>query len=295
MRPFIMNSRQKRELVRIATEHASQFVSRIYPEDLPVDLHRIARKVGVVSISEAAMRESGSVSRDSSGYRIKLRRTDSWERKRFTLGHELGHVLLDQVSERGGNFVRSRSLARTDEERIANVIAAELLMPTSALVRSLRAYDRASGTARWTALHEMGRVFGVSLSAIALRLLDLVSINYVLFRVYLNSKLPSGARRHECKTSRNGELFFVRPPDAEAHRLWHEAQKRALHAIEMMSPTGRVVLRCEGRVRDIVARGVESKEYWVAGWAPAGLAPAPSRQRVIVWGTAPSWKRLGDD
>jgi Zn-dependent peptidase ImmA (M78 family) len=89
-------------------------------------LESLARKLGVSRIAEERLPFDGGLFQLASGELvIRLNAESSFVRKRFTLAHEIGHLLLKTVPA-------CRGTKRTDEalERTCDLIAAELLMPT---------------------------------------------------------------------------------------------------------------------------------------------------------------------
>jgi len=117
----------------------------------PVDVHAIARAVGV-TVNDADL---GSV--DARLYR----RDGDWilevnpgfapTAQRFSVAHELGHLLLGHEGC-GTN---------ADDERAANVFAAELLMPLELVKAALRTTTR---------LGELASLFQVSKQAMQIKL-----------------------------------------------------------------------------------------------------------------------------
>lgn len=91
----------------------------------PVDVRSLAKRMGVVINDVPAYEFSGSVEQDDDAAIIKLRRSDAEVRKRFTIAHELGHLILhgDQKLWRDASFSGSA------KEMQANGYAAALLVP----------------------------------------------------------------------------------------------------------------------------------------------------------------------
>jgi Zn-dependent peptidase ImmA (M78 family) len=118
-----------------------------------VDVELIATALGVQIHNEvAADNLSGFLIRDVESKRamIGVNSTHSAARKRFTIAHEIAHFLLHEgdvlhVDQREGVDLGLRmkrrdpgsSLGIDDEEKEANLFAAELLMPTSFLETDL--------------------------------------------------------------------------------------------------------------------------------------------------------------
>jgi len=89
-------------------------------------LDALARKLGVSRIVEQRLAFEGGLFKLPDGELvIKLNSESSFVRKRFTLAHEIAHLLLDTVPAH-------RSTNRTDKalERACDTVAAELLMPS---------------------------------------------------------------------------------------------------------------------------------------------------------------------
>jgi hypothetical protein len=93
---------------------------------------------------------------------IKLNAQSSFVRRRFTMAHEIGHLLLNTVPA-------FRSTERKDAalERTCDLIAAELLMPTDEACD----YIRSLGPPSPEKLKEIASKFVVSLQTAALRVL----------------------------------------------------------------------------------------------------------------------------
>ncbi len=89
-------------------------------------LDALARKLGVSRIIEQRLPfEGGLFQLEDGELVIKLNSESSFVRKRFTLAHEIAHLLLNTVPAH-----RSTDRADKDLERTCDLIAAELLMPT---------------------------------------------------------------------------------------------------------------------------------------------------------------------
>jgi Zn-dependent peptidase ImmA (M78 family) len=97
----------------------------------PFDPYAIAHGLGVDIRHITDRRWSGAVKFAGDRAVIWLNDADGRRRKRFTLAHELGHLLLH--GEEGRGMFRDATFAGTKLEREANEFAAELLMPASIL------------------------------------------------------------------------------------------------------------------------------------------------------------------
>ena len=116
-------------------EHFSYF----YP---PVPVVKLAKRMGIyVHITDDDPGWAGAIISIDDRADIWLRGSDSLQRRRFTLAHEIGHLMLHEL---GTEF---RDITFTDRrgdrvEAQANGYAAKLLMPDFMLDRDLRRMGR---------------------------------------------------------------------------------------------------------------------------------------------------------
>lgn len=110
---------------------------------------------------------------------IVVNRKDWGERQRFTLAHELGHLVMDVA-------------ANLDKEKAAQTFAGAFLMPANALWHKIGRHRKSIG---WSELFELKRLFGVSVQAITYRCRELGIFNEALFRRLFNSFGRFGWRR----------------------------------------------------------------------------------------------------
>ena len=89
----------------------------------PTDLTEFGQKLGVLEIIYESFPGSGELHTINNGYRIICSSDQSRPRQRFTVAHELAHVILERTGRnapRKGNSVES----------VCDMLAAECLMPT---------------------------------------------------------------------------------------------------------------------------------------------------------------------
>ena len=101
---------------------------------------------------------------------IVVNRKDWGERQRFTLAHELGHLVMEVA-------------ARVDEEKAAHRFAGAFLMPADALWAEIGKHRTSIG---WGELFELKQLFGTSVQAITYRCKDLGIFSETLFRRLFN-------------------------------------------------------------------------------------------------------------
>ena len=116
---------------------------------------------------------------------------DEWgERQRFTIAHELGHMVLLPGK-------------KVDSEKAANRFAGAVLMPAEALWSEVGKHRTSIG---WGELFELKRLFGVSVQALTYRCKDLGIFGQPLFRHLFDEFTRRGWRRPPYE-----EPFAVRP------------------------------------------------------------------------------------
>ncbi|MXX10707.1 MAG: ImmA/IrrE family metallo-endopeptidase [Nitrospira sp. SB0675_bin_23] len=101
------------------------------------------------------------------------------ERQRFTLAHELGHLVMDVK-------------AKVDEEKAAHRFAGAFLMPAEALWTEIGKHRKAIG---WGELFELKKLFGASVQAITYRCKDLGIFSQTTFQRLFNEFERLGWRR----------------------------------------------------------------------------------------------------
>ena len=97
---------------------------------------------------------------------IVVNRDDWGERQRFTLAHELGHLVMDVTP-------------KLDEEQAAYRFAGAFLMPADTLWAEIGKHRKSIG---WSELFELKQLFGVSVQAIPYRCKELGIFTETLFR-----------------------------------------------------------------------------------------------------------------
>lgn len=142
-----------------------------------IDLRRIAESLGATVVEEpfigAGM--SGVLIREP-GKRpiIGVNKGDVEPRKRFTIAHELGHLLLHNDPYHVDTQIHLRDRRSSTAESIAEVeanqFAANLLMPARMLQKDLLAMDVIDIDG---AAEELAAKYGVSLQAMTLRIAKL--------------------------------------------------------------------------------------------------------------------------
>jgi Zn-dependent peptidase ImmA (M78 family) len=161
-----------------AVSKAREILRRVGP-DVPVDVEALAETHGV-SVVQQDLEDSVSgilVIKDGHGI-IGVNQNHHPNRRRFTIGHELGHYILHRKNAKvfvDASPVFFRDTASSDgmqsQEIAANAFAAELLMPEDAVHEYIGnqlvdVYDDAT-------VRRLAARFGVSVQAITIRLIRL--------------------------------------------------------------------------------------------------------------------------
>jgi hypothetical protein len=124
-----------------------------------VDVYELAERAGAEAKVERDLRQDGRVEDSPLQTRILLQSSPTTERRRFTLGHELGHLVLSDP-----RVFRMVQFELGDEglqvERLCDAFAAELLMPRRWVAKRYDASEEG-----FEALRDLTRKAGVSFSA----------------------------------------------------------------------------------------------------------------------------------
>lgn len=114
--------------------------------------------------------------RVSDGYIIKVNSNNHPYRQNFSCAHEIGHILLDKLGvERYTNHIqyrtfnpqKSRNLRAKAKERLCDVVAAELIMPSDIFKKHLLNIGVSVN-----AIERLSRQFMVSSPAVAIRIAE---------------------------------------------------------------------------------------------------------------------------
>ena len=169
----------RRKLIR---ERAVELLDRFDITKAPVGVVKLAERLGARVVKDPAPDDlSGFLLRNTQKnvVIIGVNENHSLNRRRFTIGHELGHFLLHKGEELhvdkrwSGYHLKKRSAessAGTDiEEMEANLFAAELLMPVSFLDRDLEKLAPLSLSDEQK-IKKLAELYKVSEQALTLRL-----------------------------------------------------------------------------------------------------------------------------
>ena len=148
----------------------SQVLSVLSMFTPPIDVMAVATRLGVVWERVQGLPYSGAVQASESppAAHIWIRAEEFPARQRFTMAHELGHLLQHPLPP-GGMMFRDVTFEGSTEEAQANRFAANLLMP----LPMLDAADRRLGGN----VELLAQLFDVSVAAMEVRLLRLRGVS----------------------------------------------------------------------------------------------------------------------
>ena len=139
---------------------------------LPVRVEALAKRWGVISIEHHPISSAGMLLPGRRGYKIILNENQSKTRQKFSLAHELGHLLLQKCGMSGSITsakYRSSDGGNLAEEQLCDQIAAEILMPRMAFYED-------GWMEGWSlrSLRSLAVKYDTSVPATAMRMIDLM-------------------------------------------------------------------------------------------------------------------------
>jgi Zn-dependent peptidase ImmA (M78 family) len=149
-------------------------------DQVPVPVEEIARQLGATVVYEPMDRGvSGMLIRDGSSVVIGVNAGHSPARQRFSIAHEIGHLVLHRGRPMVLDHVRlnlrdEKSSTATDTEEIqANAFAAELIMPADVVLETMRGLGRERAGSEATIVSDLAHHLDVSDQAMEYRLVNL--------------------------------------------------------------------------------------------------------------------------
>lgn len=145
---------------------ARRFLKEAGSKSVPVDLKRLAAAANarIKVVHDLRDDESGQTARLGSKHVIIVNGNHRNERQRFTVLHELGHIVLDLPSQHGGSTLKTETLlgyrGRPEEEMLCDVFAAECLLPYDCFGREV-----ADSDISMEAVKSFARAYEASLTA----------------------------------------------------------------------------------------------------------------------------------
>lgn len=141
----------------IAEQTARSVSASFGLNSLPFDVETLAQQLGVSSIKHVDLVEDGRLERVDGHSQILIRAGISAERARFTIAHELAHLILSEPSS--DLIARRHKIGHDQEERFCEDFAAALLLP--------RDWVRGIASGRPRSLHTLRIIAGRSNTSLA--------------------------------------------------------------------------------------------------------------------------------
>lgn len=119
-----------------ARKLANKIHQRYDIDQYPIPIESIAQGEGAI-IKYTLMLSEGSLVRNKEGYIIKVNKAFHPYRQRFTIAHEFGHLLLDQLYPKFANTHDCSTgtfINKNKEEQFCDSFASYLLIPDKAIV-----------------------------------------------------------------------------------------------------------------------------------------------------------------
>lgn len=162
-------------------EHVAQAIRDRFPEarHVPLDLEWLAQALGVSSISYVDLVEDGRLETDGRLSRILVRASSNQARRRFTIAHELAHLLL---TDPGQAAVERRLATDNDVERFCDQFAAALLLPREWVIARYQCHPETMASVR-----DLAAATGTSLAASLVRLQQTVGWTSMLLQWRANA------------------------------------------------------------------------------------------------------------
>jgi Zn-dependent peptidase ImmA (M78 family) len=259
--------------VRIqAIEHAKELTKDHKSLDQsPHDrLWELANKLNVSKISHGACRSQGFLKRKIDGsFAIYYCADHPKTRRRFTVAHELGHIVLEKYLPHispENNMVHRGYQRSTSLEKTVDRIASELLMPEFLIKSNIE--RTGSSPNKYFAMCRLRDQLGVSESALVFRLVEIASLNAVLVRYFFSDVPMRISKGKRWSSSSPNQIISNLSCLFPTEKLQLENADFSIsgygnHEIEVQGSDGSLTLSCTGWVREFRNDG---HEYWVVGW-----------------------------
>lgn len=157
-------------------ERTADAIRERYPEaqGMPVDLPALARALGVDRITYMPLLEDGRLETDATRTEILVTTSANGSRQRFTIAHEIAHLLLTQP---GQAAVERRLSTANGVERFCDEFAAALLLPRDWVASRYRLAPRTLATVR-----QLSTATETSLAASVVRLQQIANWSSMLMQ-----------------------------------------------------------------------------------------------------------------
>lgn len=178
-----------------------------YDDRASVVLNDLAKQLYVKHIRPNNTVVDAATSRIRGGYAVYYNPNQHTVRQRFSLAHELAHILI-QPDLSGANRLRHEDPEKQRLERLCDQVAAALLMPASVVRTRLRSSRRSPGT-----VFRLAREFKVSTQAMALKIVSVTPKPYAIFKAGISERTGRLSVEWACTSPDTAYRFPYIPPD----------------------------------------------------------------------------------
>lgn len=190
-------------------------------ETPPISLDKIVKYLGVKTKINNNLSSDAILKVKGNKFRIEYKEVKNWRRQRFTVAHEIMHVLLYQLFNGHLDF---NNIDIEQLENICNLGASKILLPKSHVLKDTQSIEH-----DYLYFNNLVKKYDVSLSALLWRLNDLnPNKSYFIWKKY--------ARNHN---------------DDNEYRVYLSFQKYTKHLIYPYLPVGCTQKHLSKRIFDI--------------------------------------------
>lgn len=190
---------------KISPEMAEIFASQLRSQlrvsnTEPVNVKTVVRMLGILTLYRPLSTSLYGLSMKSADgkWRFMLVNSDSMVgRQNFTIAHELYHLYFDENPQT--HFCKAGQL--DDAEKSANVFAGAFLMPKLGLIQHIPDKELLSKNITINTILNLEALFGVSHTALLVRLKELKFISEKLYEYYTSLKISVEATRRGFDTT----------------------------------------------------------------------------------------------
>ena len=228
----------------LLTAEANRLIARHTSGRPPFDPYAIAEALKVEVREETLDGPEGYVLREAGRWCAVISARAAKTRRRFTLAHELGHVLLFRARENGHaeHFLRYRSSSfqpnldqDPDEEALCNAFAQELLMPLDEFQNRVNIH-----TVSPAIIVSVAREFDVSIQAAALKSLTILGKRKVGCSLWdLKALWPVRVWWNGVKTrirEELGQLQRLATVATAKTEIWHSYNRKRCKTLVQVAP-----------------------------------------------------------
>jgi Zn-dependent peptidase ImmA (M78 family) len=130
----------------------------------PTDLNALCSKFEVTVSESSSVIGAGALIKQKGRFIIHYAPDLTSQRRRFTIAHELGHIIVDTAGPRGPQHGK-------ELERLCDMFATEILMPKKTFV------EQASNEIGIKEIFRLARLFDTSLTSTAIRYAELLRVS----------------------------------------------------------------------------------------------------------------------